>query len=210
MVAAGDSGLLDRVTVPLWGESARAMRVKEGENMTKGRLHGLLGCLVLGLFVSVSALATGAGAASPESVTIHATEFFAANGDQKITIEATGGVFGAVSSGTGQSYMQTTGSLTSSSHRRAAEYHGVDVYTTTDGDAQGAITFKWQFTCMYTSDIHSVCSGPWHITDGIGDYEGAAGGGTAIDECDDEYNGTGGTSSGTRGSDTLTGKIQVP
>ena len=75
--------------------------------MTNGRLHGLLGCLVLGLFVSVSALATGAGAASPEQVTIHATEFFAANGDQKITIEATGGVFGAVSSGTGQSVMQT-------------------------------------------------------------------------------------------------------
>ena len=82
--------------------------------------------------------------------------------------------------------------------------------TTTGGDAQGAITFKWQFTCKYTSDIHSVCSGPWHITDGIGDYEGAAGGGTAIDECDDEYNGAGDTYSGTRCSDTLTGKIQVP
>ena len=37
--------------------------------MTKGRLHGLLGCVLLGLFVSVAALATGAGAASPESVT---------------------------------------------------------------------------------------------------------------------------------------------
>jgi hypothetical protein len=178
--------------------------------MTKGRLHGLLGCVLLGLFVSVAALATGAGAASPEQVTIYATEFFPANGDPQITIEATGGVFGAGSSGTGQSYMQTTGSLTSGSHRRAAEYHGVDVYTTTGGDAQGAITFKWQFTCMYTSDIHSVCSGPWHITDGIGAYEGAAGGGTAIDECDDEFNGTGGAYSGTRCSDTLTGKIQVP
>ena len=178
--------------------------------MTKGRLHGLLGCVLLGLFVSVAALATGAGAASPEQVTIHATEFFAANGDQEITIEAAGGVFGAVSSGTGQSVMQTIGSVTSSSRRRAAEYHGVDVYTTTSGDAQGAITFKWQFTCMYTSDIHSVCSGPWHITDAVGDYEGAKGGGAAIDECDDEYNGTGGTYSGTRCSDTLTGKIQVP
>jgi hypothetical protein len=178
--------------------------------MTKGRLRGFLGCVVLALFVAVSALATGAGAASPQQVTIYATEFFAANGDQQITIEATGGVFGTVSSGTGQSYMQATGSLTSSSHRRAAEYHGVDVYTTTSGDAQGAITFKWQFTCMYTSDIHSVCSGPWHITDGSGDYEAAAGGGTAIDQCDDEYNGAGDTYSGTRCSDTLTGKIQVP
>jgi hypothetical protein len=178
--------------------------------MTKGRLHRLLGCLVLGLFVSVSALATGAGAASPEQVTISATEFFPASGDPQITIEASGGVFEASSSGTGQSDMQTAGSLTSSSHRRAAEYHGVDIYTTTSGDAQGAITFKWQFTCMYTSGIHSVCSGPWHITDGIGDYAGAQGGGTAIDECDDEYNGAGDTYSGTRCSDTLTGKIQVP
>jgi hypothetical protein len=179
--------------------------------MTKGRLHGLLGCVLLGLFVSVAALATGAGAASPESVTILADEFFPASGaTATITIAATGGVFGAGSNGRGETYQQTTGSLTSSSHRRAVEYHGVDVYTTTGGDAQGAITFKWQFTCKYTSDIHSVCSGPWHITDGIGDYEGAAGGGTAIDECDDEYNGTGGTYSGTRCSDTLTGKIQVP
>jgi hypothetical protein len=178
--------------------------------MTKRRRHGLLGFLVLGLFVSALALATAAAAAPPERVTIHATEFFSADGSNQITIEATGGVFGAGSSGPAQSYMQATGSLTSSSHRRAAEYHGVDFYTTTQGDAQGAITFKWQFTCMYTSDIHSVCSGPWHITDGIGDYVGAAGGGTAIDQCDDEYNGTGGTYSGTRCSDTLTGKIQVP
>ena len=176
--------------------------------MTRGRLHGLLGCVLLGLFVSVAALATGAGAASPESVTILADEFFAANGDQQITIEATDGVFGAGSSGKGQSVMQATGSLTSSSHRRAAEYHGVDVYTTTSGDAQGAITFKWQFTCMYTSDIDSVCSGPWHITGGTAAYEGAQGGGTAVDLCVDEYNGTEYT--GTSCSDTLTGKIQVP
>ena len=175
--------------------------------MTKGRLRGFLGCLVLGLFVTVSGLATGAGAASPEHVTISATEFFAANGDQQITIEARGGVFGAVSSGTGQSDMQATGSLTSSSHRRAAEYHGVDVYTTTSGDAQGAITFKWQFTCMYTSDIDSVCSGPWHITGGTGAYEGARGGGTAVDLCVDEFNGT--EYAGTSCSDTLNGKIQV-
>jgi len=158
--------------------------------------------------VTVSALAIGARAASPEQVTIYATEFFAANGDQQITLEASGGVFEAASSGTGQSYMQATGSLTSSSHRRAAEYHGVDVYTTTSGDAQGAITFKWQFTCMYTSDIHSVCSGPWHITGGTGAYVGAQGGGTALDLCTDEYNGTEYT--GTRCSDILTGKIQVP
>jgi hypothetical protein len=179
--------------------------------MTKRRLHGLLGCLVLGLFVSVSALATGAGAASPESVTILANEFFPADGTTPtITIAASGGVFGAGSTGTGATEQQTLGSLTSSGHRRAAQYHGVDVYTTTSGDATGAITFKWQFTCMYTSDIHSVCSGPWHITDGSGDYAGAQGGGTAIDECDDEYNGPGDTYSGTRCSDTLTGKIQVP
>jgi hypothetical protein len=176
--------------------------------MTKGRFHRLLGSLALGLFLSFSALTGGAGAASPEQVTIYAAEFFAANGDQQITIVATDGVFGAVSSGTGQSYMQAAGSLTSSSHRRAAEYHGVDVYTTTGGDAQGAITFKWQFTCMYTSDIDSVCSGPWHITGGTGAYVGAQGGGTALDLCVDEYNGTEYT--GTRCSDTLTGKIQVP
>src|SRR5436190_16654554 len=178
--------------------------------MMKRRLQRLLGFQLFGFCVSALPLATAAAARSPERVTIHATEFFAADGSNQITIEATGGVFGVVSSGTAQSYMHTTGSLTSGSHRRAAEYHGVDVYTTTHGDAQGAITFKWQFTCMYTSDIHSVCSGPWHITDGSGDYEGAADGGAAIDECDDEYNGTGGTYSGTRCSDTLTGKIQLP
>jgi hypothetical protein len=179
--------------------------------MTKGRLRGFLGCVLLGLFVSVVAMATGAGAASPEAVTILADEFFPADGTTPtITIAATGGVFGVGSSGYGETAQQALGSSTSGSHRRAVQYHGVDVYTTTDGDAQGAITFKWQFTCMYTSDIHSVCSGPWHITDGTGDYEGAAGGGTAIDQCDDEYNGAGGTYSATRCSDTLTGKIQVP
>jgi hypothetical protein len=125
-----------------------------------------------------------------------------------ITISATGGVFGTGSSGTGQSYMQATGSLTSSSHRRAAEYHGVDVYTTTSGDAQGAITFKWQFTCMYSTAVDSVCSGPWHITGGSGAYEGAQGGGTAVDQCVDDYSGT--EYIDTRCSDILTGKIQVP
>jgi hypothetical protein len=189
------------------GEFERDKLPRAGENMTKRRLQGLLGCLALGL-VSVSVLATGAGAASPESVTILADEFFPASGAPTITIAASGGVFGAGSTGTGATEQQTLGSLTSGSHRRAVEYHGVDVYTTTAGDAQGAITFKWQFTCKYTSDIHSVCSGPWHITDGTGDYEGAQGGGTAIDECDDEYSGDEYT--GTRCSDTLTGKIQVP
>jgi hypothetical protein len=179
--------------------------------MTKGRLHGFLGSVLLGLFVSVSVLATGAGATSPKYVTIHADEFFPVAGDIEIAIEATGGVFGTTgSTGHGETVQQTTGSLTSGSHRRAVEYHGVDVYTTTEGDAVGSITFKWQFTCMYTSDIHSVCSGPWHITGGTGDYEGAMGGGTAIDECDDEYNGPEGAYSGTRCSDTLTGKVQVP
>jgi hypothetical protein len=95
-----------------------------------------------------------------------------------------------------------------SNHRGAAEYHGVDVYTTTSGDAQGAITFKWQFTSMYTSDTDSACQGPWHITGGTGAYEGAQGGGTALDLYVDEYNGTEYT--GTSCSDTLNGKIQVP
>ena len=165
---------------------------------------------ILFVVLSAAAFATAAFAsASPDAVTIHATEFFAADGSYQIAIEATGGVFGAASTGAGQTDMQATGSVTSSSHRRAAEYHGVDVYTTTSGDAQGAITFKWQFACMYTSDIHSVCSGPWHITDGSGDLEGAAGGGTAVDQCDDEYNGPEGAYSGTRCSDTLVGRIRV-
>ena len=46
--------------------------------MTRGKLRGLLACLAVGLFVSASALATGAGAASPEQVTITAVEFFPA------------------------------------------------------------------------------------------------------------------------------------
>jgi hypothetical protein len=75
-------------------------------------------------------------------------------------------------------------------------------------DAQGAITFKWQFTCMYTSDTDSACQGPWHITGGTGAYEGAQGGGTALDLCVDEYNGTQYT--GTSCSDTLNSMIQVP
>jgi hypothetical protein len=173
-------------------------------NMAKRR--GLLGCLVVALLAPVLALATSAGAAAPESVTIHADEFFPASGAATITIEAAGGLFGTSIPGTGETQQYTTGSATSLNHRSAAEYHGVDVYRT----AQGAITFKWQFTCMYTSDIHSVCSGPWHITDGSGDYEGAQGGGTAVDQCDDEYNGAGGAYSGTTCSDTLVGKIQVP
>ena len=172
-----------------------------------------VGGLLFGVVLSFAVLTAGAAAASPESVTILADEFFPASGTPTITITASGGVFGAASKGTGASEQQTLGSLTSGSHRTAAEYHGVDVYTTYNeqtGDALGAITFKWQFTCMYTSDIHSVCSGPWHITDGTGAYKGAEGGGTAIDQCDDEYNGTGGSYSGTRCSDTLTGKIQLP
>ena len=175
--------------------------------MTKGRLHGLLGCLVLSLFVSVSALATGAGATSGEQVTIYAIESFPVSGMQQITIEASYGVFGALSGGTGVSYMQASGSLTSFDHRNAAEYHGADVYTTRKG-ARGTLTFTWSFTCKYSSDIDSTCQGPWHITGGTGAYEGAQGGGTALDVCVDEYKGTQYTA--TNCSDTLTGTIQVP
>jgi hypothetical protein len=191
------------------GEFARAKRGEGGREHGERKASRALGCLVLGLFVSVSVLATGAGATSPEAVTILADEFFPAGGTPTITIAATGGVFGVVgSSGTGTTEQRTLGSLTSGSHRRAVQFHGVDVYTTTSGDATRAITFKWQFTCMYTSDVDSVCSGPWHITAGSGDYEGARGGGTAIDECVDEFSGA--EYIGTRCSDTLTGKIQVP
>ena len=179
--------------------------------MIRGRLHPLLGCLVVGLFVSVLALASGAGAASPEQVTIKADETFFAVGDPLITISASGGVFGNSSTGTATSVNNTqgSGSTTSSLHRRAIVYHGVDVYTTTDGDAKGAITFKWQFTCKYTSDTDNTCSGPWHITSGTGAYKGAQGGGTAVDLCVDNYD-AGGAYLSSHCNDILTGKIQVP
>jgi hypothetical protein len=176
--------------------------------MTK--VKRLLGCVFITLMLSLSVFAGGALAASPQPVTIYAAEFFPASGDAQITIQAQGGVFGASSSGQGTSLQETLGSDTSLAHRAAVEYHGVDAYTTSAGDALGTLTFKWQFTCIYTSDIHSVCSGPWHITAGSGDYQGAMGGGTAVDQCDDEYNGADGDYSGTRCTDTLNGKIQMP
>ena len=172
--------------------------------MTKRRIHGLLGCLVLGLFVSVSVLATSAGAGTPEAVTITADEFFPASGTPTISIHASGGMFGVGISGTGATEEVILGSETAYFQRRALQIHGVDVYTT----AAGAITFKWQFNCMYTSPTDSTCAGPWHITDATGAYSGAQGGGTAIDLCVDEY--AGDTYTGTRCSDTLTGKVQVP
>jgi hypothetical protein len=174
--------------------------------MTRGRLHAVLGCLVLGLLASVSALTTGAVAATPKSVTITADEFFGATGDTVIALEATGGMFGTLSTGTGESFQQTKGSVTSTGHRVPLVIHGVDVYTF----GAGAITFNWQFNCMYTSPTEAVCSGPWHITSGTGAYEGARGGGTAIDLCVDHYDGPDGAYSATTCSDTLTGKIQVP
>jgi hypothetical protein len=173
--------------------------------MTRRRLQAMLGCLVLGLLASVSAVTTGAVAATPEPVTITADEFFGASGDTVITLEATGGVFGTGSSGTGESFQQTKGSVNAGSHRLPLVIHGVDVYTF----GAGAITFKWQFNCVYSSATDAVCSGPWHITGGTGAYEGAQGGGTAVDLCVDEYNGPGGTYSATVCSDTLTGKIQA-
>jgi hypothetical protein len=99
---------------------------------------------------------------------------------------------------------ETQGGGNSGSHRVPLVIHGVDVYTFGDS----AITFKWQFRCVYSSDIDAVCSGPWHITSGTGDYEGAQGGGTAIDLCQDQY--AGDTYIATTCKDTLTGKIQSP
>jgi hypothetical protein len=137
-------------------------------------------------------------------VTIHADELFPASGTPTIVIQAQGGIFGEdVISGVGQTEQVLLGSETSNLHRVAAQYHGVDVYTTADG----SITFKWQFTCMYTSDVDSLCQGPWHITGADGAYTGSQGGGTAIDECVDHY--TGDTYTSTTCSDTLTGKIQA-
>jgi hypothetical protein len=46
----------------------------------KGRLRGLLGCLVSGLLVLVAASANSAGGTAPESVTIAANEYLATRG----------------------------------------------------------------------------------------------------------------------------------
>jgi hypothetical protein len=160
---------------------------------------------IVAVFIAV--LTSSAVAATPQPVTITADEFFGASGTTVITVAATGGIFGTGSTvGTGESFMQTKGGVNGASHRIPLVIHGVDVYTF----GAGAITFNWQFNCVYTSDTDSVCSGPWHITSGTGAYEGAQGGGTAIDLCVDEYNGPGGTYSATVCSDTLTGKIQAP
>lgn len=156
---------------------------------------------------SVLALAASAVAATPESVTITADEFFGASGDTVINLEATGGIFGTgITTGTGESFQQTKGSVNSTTHRLPLVIHGVDVYTF----GANAITFNWQFTCVYSSLTDAVCSGPWHITSGTGAYDGAKGGGTAVDLCTDQYNGPDGAYSATVCSDTLTGKIQAP
>ena len=174
--------------------------------ITKRRRQALLACL-LAVCGSVLALAASAVAATPESVTITADEFFGASGDTVINLEATGGIFGTgITTGTGESFQQTKGSVNSTTHRLPLVIHGVDVYTF----GANAITFNWQFTCVYSSLTDAVCSGPWHITSGTGAYEGAKGGGTAVDLCTDEYNGPGGAYSATVCSDTLTGKIQAP
>lgn len=154
--------------------------------------------------MSALVLATGAAAGTPEAVTITANELFPAIGTPTISIQASGGIFGSQPvPGSGATEQVILGSETAYFHRRAVEYHGVDVYTT----AAGAITFKWQFTCMMTSDVDSTCQGPWHIIDSSGAYTGAQGGGTAIDLCVDHY--TGDTYTSTTCSDTLTGKIQA-
>jgi hypothetical protein len=171
---------------------------------TRGTFQGLLGCLALGLCVSALVLATGAAAGTPEAVTITADEFFPASGTPTISIHASGGMFGAGINGSGVTEQVVLGSETAYFRRRAVQYHGVDVYTT----AAGAITFKWQFNCMFTSFTDSTCTGPWHITDATGAYTGAQGGGTAVDLCVDEY--AGDTYTGTACDDTLTGKVQVP
>jgi len=165
-------------------------------------LHGVVACLVLGLALT-AVFVTSAGAASPEAVTITAAELFPANGTPTISIQASGGIFGAGISGTGATEQVIVGSGSAYLHRRAVQYHGVDVYTTADG----SITFNWQFNCKYTSTTDSTCSGPWHITDATGDYAGAQGGGTAIDLCVDHY--TGDTYTHTTCDDTLTGKVQA-
>ena len=155
---------------------------------------------------SVLVLATGAVAATPESVTITADEFFGADGTTVINLQATGGIFGTgITAGTGESFQETKGSVNSTTHRLPLVIHGVDVYTF----GANAITFNWQFRCVYSSLTDAVCSGPWHITSGTGTYEGATGGGTAVDLCIDHYNGAGEYTS-TTCDDTLTGKIQAP
>ena len=170
--------------------------------MTRGRLLGIAACLL----VSIAALASSGLAATPEPVTITADEFFGLS-TTVINLEATGGIFGTgITVGTGESFQETKGSLTSTGHRLPLVIHGVDVYTF----GASAITFNWQFRCVYSSDTDAVCSGPWHITSGTGDYEGAQGGGTAVDLCVDHYDGPDGAYSSTTCSDTLTGKIQAP
>jgi hypothetical protein len=172
--------------------------------MTRGRLRAVLGCLLVGM-CALSVLATTAGAATPDSVRITAEEFFPAIGTPTIVIHAQGGIFGETAiDGSGATEQVLPGSDTSGLHRRAAQYHGVDIYTTDDG----SITFKWQFTCKYTSPTASTCEGSWRITDADGDYTGAQGGGSALDLCVDQLD-TAGVYIGTGCNDVLTGKIQA-
>ena len=47
----------------------------------------------------------------------------------------------------GESFQQTLGSVNSTTHRLPLVIHGVDMYTF----GANAITFKWQFRCVYSS-----------------------------------------------------------
>jgi hypothetical protein len=140
-----------------------------------------------------------ASAAGPAPVTIHNIEFFPASGGATATFVATGGVFGAGTSGTQDSTFRFPGSLNSLAHRAAAVVNGVDVNTTAVG------TFTWAFSghCFFVSAIQAVCSGTWHITGATGAYAGAKGEGTLYDVLTFDAFGN------ATGDDTFTGRIQI-
>ena len=150
--------------------------------------------------IAVAATCTSAAAAAgPAAVTIHNTEVFPASGGATATFVATGGVFGAGTSGTQESTFRFPGSLNSAAHRHASVVNGVDVNTTADG------TFTWAFSghCSFVSESQAVCSGRWHITGATGAYAGAQGEGTLSDVLTFDAFGN------ATGDDTFTGRIQI-
>jgi hypothetical protein len=126
--------------------------------------------LMAGLLSITAAFPLAAAGAQPEATTMHFLENYGSSPATGTLVLASGGIFGAGTSGTFVTPCRPF-------NGRVAVFHCVDTTTTPDG------TFSFAINVHYRdiSDTQSIGEGTWHIVDGTGAYAGAQGEGTFTD-----------------------------
>jgi hypothetical protein len=163
--------------------------------------------IIVALWTTAAFFALAAAAApaseSPDAVSMTIVETF---NPTVGTFTASGGIFGAGTTGTSTGEWFKFESFSSTSSDHFIVFKAANLVTTADGSFSIVFEASCRFTTFdpATGDATAVCSGNWQINGGSGAYTRLQGDGTWTEpEATNVYSNTGG------GTNSLTGRIHL-